>query len=263
MKKLTYIWHDCFVFEDKTNIIVFDFWQDLITTDDGIPFFIKNADKSKKLFVIVSHHHKDHFTNKIFEWEEMFFSITYIISKDVARHARHILRSDSIYSGKKPNPQNVIILSPGEAYSSEDFKIEAFRSTDIGNSYVVESGETILFHAGDLNAWIWKDESSEKEILTSISKFNVILESIYERFPSFDIAMFPVDPRIGTNYFEGARIFVRKFNIKHFFPMHFCLWENDREKLKFKFGATDFRNYANTARGEYIALTSPYDCMAF
>lgn len=262
MRTLTYVWHDCFVYEDKTNIIVFDFWKDTLSENNDTPIFIKNADKNKHLYVLVSHHHKDHFVKKIFEWEKLFRNVSYIISKDVERSVKYLFNTKSVFKGIKPSPENVIVLSKGETFENDNFKVSAFGSTDIGNSYVIVVNNITLFHAGDLNAWIWKDESTNEEIQKALKDYEDILEEIYKKYKLFDLAMFPVDARMGRDYYEGARIFVSKFDIGHFFPMHFCLWENEKEEFLYKNGAVDFEKYANPERGEYIGLISPYSKFA-
>lgn len=256
--KLTYIWHDCFVFENNQLIIVFDFWKDMTSRDDKSPSFIEMADKAKPIYVIVSHHHKDHFTNRIFDWDSQFNHIHYILSKDVARHVRHLLNPDSLCKGIKPDPSHITVLQPGESFSDSRLRVEAFGSTDIGNSYCVTIGGLTLFHAGDLNAWIWKDESTEEEVNDAIADYNRILTSIAAAHPVIDYAMFLVDSRIGTDYFTGARMFVRAIDVRRFFPMHFGLGDSLEQQTKYRIDAASIDLYANPARGEYICLQAPY-----
>lgn len=258
MRTLTYIWHDCFIYEDGDKLLIFDFWKDPESADKTFPDFIKNANKNMDVTVFVSHYHKDHYTKRIFEWEKLFNKITFIISPDVAKHARHILDAGSMYVGYKPSSGNVKILRPGETFDDGTICVSAFSSTDIGNSYAVEINGRVVFHAGDLNAWIWKEESTLEEVEEEISKFDVILNTISNKFPKIDIAMFPVDSRIGRDYFTGAAMFVRKIDVGHFIPMHFSFGETEEEKRKFKRDAVRFEEYANTNRGEYIGLQSPY-----
>lgn len=258
MKILKYIFHDCFVWENDSIILVFDFWKDPTKGKDEFPKFISEAKPDKKLYVFVSHHHKDHFSKKIFLWEKKFSDLKFIISKDTFRISRHLIEPNSLYNGYKPSPENVIILSHGEKYQDENIMTEAFESTDIGNSYIVRIKDEIIFHAGDLNAWIWKDESTAEEVLAEEKKFTSIIEKIALSYPRINLAMFPVDSRIGTDYFTGASIFVRKINIGHFVPMHFALGESEEEMKKFERDAIDISLYANKERGEYVCLTTPY-----
>ncbi|MBD5357013.1 MAG: MBL fold metallo-hydrolase [Bacteroides sp.] len=259
MIKLQYIWHDCFLFENEKVTMVFDFWKDPLTEINDIPMFIRNLDKEKPLYVFVSHHHKDHYVKNIFEWGKYIPNITYILSKDTAKFARHIISETSLYTGIKPDKESVKVLSSGETFRDNLITVDAFGSTDIGNSYAIKTGDTTIFHAGDLNAWIWKDESTEKEVATELKRFTDILDKIAESYPRIDLAMFPVDSRIGTDYFTGAKIFVREINVAHFFPMHFGLG-NREEQLKYQLAAATVGNYANPERGEYICLQSPYAC---
>lgn len=265
MVRLTYIWHDCFLYEDERLAIVFDFWKDPLRGEDksdstgeySLPVFLQRIDRETHLYVVVSHHHKDHYVKEIFEWGRYFPNIHYVISKDTSRFARHIISPTSVYNGFKPDTRSVTVLKPGETYADELLTIDAFNSTDIGNSYALKIGNVELLHAGDLNAWIWKEESTTEEVETAIRKFDKILDTIHERYQKFDIAMFPVDSRIGKDYFTGAYMFVRKFDVAHFFPMHFGLGTAG-EQLKYQQDASATERYANPERGEYICLQAPY-----
>lgn len=262
MKTLTYIWHDCFVYDDPRLTIIFDYWKDPTCLPGQLPAFIQQADKSKPIYIVVSHHHKDHYTKQIFEWSTLFDNIKYILSKDVAKYARHILHPDSIYKGIKPAPESVVVLTTGQTYSDNNIYVKAYGSTDIGNSYCISVAGKSIFHAGDLNAWIWKDESTEEEVDKAISDFDDILETIATDHKVIDFAMFPVDSRIGREYFTGAKIFVRKFDVKKFFPMHFGLGDTPEEQKKYQIDATRIDLYANPERGEYVCLQSPYAAFA-
>ena len=258
MKTLTYIFHDCFVYEDRDYLVVFDYWKDPTVRANELPLFITRADKSKHLVVLVSHHHKDHYTKKIFEWEKLFRNVTFILSRDTFKFCRHILNPDSCYAGYKPKPENVRILKEGDKLLINGLGIEVFGSTDIGNSYILTiKGET-LFHAGDLNAWIWKDESTPEEVSAETEKFLKIVRQIKCFYPKLDIVMFPVDARIGSEFYRGAELFVREIEVNKFFPMHFELYETSTEERYLKFGAVDLSKYANPNRGEYICLMYPY-----
>lgn len=51
-----------FCFENDKLMIIFDYWKDPLTSADSLPLFIEYADKNKPIYVIVSHHHKDHYS---------------------------------------------------------------------------------------------------------------------------------------------------------------------------------------------------------
>lgn len=253
---LTYIWHDGFVLRiPSVGTVIFDFWRDPREKRITEPEWVTELKKShERVWILVSHHHKDHFVRKIFEWSENWPEVHYIISRDVEKMARHMLRTNSLWNGVRVPEAQVTVLRPGETWGDGALTVNAFGSTDIGNSYVVEGGGLKAFHAGDLNAWIWKDESTPKEVETK--KFTDILSVIAERFPKLDIAMMPVDSRIGTDYFTGARMLVRKIDVGLFVPMHFGLGDvNDQPR--YQSDALRFDLYANPERGSYVALTSP------
>lgn len=262
MVSITYIWHDCFVFSDDRISIVFDYWKDPLTDNGELPRFLEGLDRDKPLYVVVSHHHKDHFNRDIFEWSDRFPNIRYILSNDVAKFVRHIITPGGTYAGIRPTPESVTVLRRGESFSDDFIHVDAFGSTDIGNSYAVTAGDFKIFHAGDLNAWIWLDESTQAEVNKAMGDFKAVLKDISLKFDGFDMAMFPVDSRIGREYYTGASIFVREFDVKHFFPMHFGLGDTAEEQLRYQLDAAKIRDYANPDRGEYICLQSPYSTFA-
>ena len=75
-----------------------------------------------------------------------------------------------------------------------------------------------IFHAGDLNFWSWKKESTEKEIKEAYDIYDHALKDIALQFQDFDIAFFPVDPRMQKDYDEGATDFPRTFRCYALFP---------------------------------------------
>lgn len=263
MLKITYIRHDCFLLETGQLSAVFDYYNFDSAAEEELPYFLQRIPKEKPLYVIVSHHHKDHFTPRIFGWSRKFANIHYIISNDTHRIAKHYFTADSRYSGPlRTAPESVTVLKPGEEYSDNLLTVRAFSSTDIGNSYALHTAERTVFHAGDLNAWIWRDESTDEEVAEAMQGFEKVLADLSAYTDRFDIAMFPVDARIGTGFFTGAATFVRKFTIGIFIPMHFCLGENEAQQEQFRGAAADFSLYANQERGAYAALTKRGDAIA-
>lgn len=273
MAKITYIRHSCFLLELPEANFIFDYWRD--PSDSGsksrgeIPEFIRRLPEEKPLYLLVSHGHKDHYNPEIFGWAEHFADARFIVSNDVWKRCRHIASPTSVYHGPRVDPERLVRLLPGERFSQGDISISAFPSTDIGNSYMVIAGGKRIFHAGDLNAWIWLEESSEQEIRKAMGDYRACLRSVAESFAGdsgevpppekrcIDFAFFPVDSRLGKDYFTGARIFVREFNVAHFFPMHFGLGDEAEQRQRCD-DALKFSLYANPDRGEYIPLTSPF-----
>lgn len=269
--ELVYVWHDCFVYRSESCVIVFDYWL-----EPGVERVSYVADKpgdgelplhrlieecgGRPVYFLVSHHHKDHFVKDIFRWCAVRENVQYVISRDTARAVNYLLKEGSTYTGSlKVDRSRVHVLRPGERFEDSLIRVSAFGSTDIGNSYVVEVDGLRLFHAGDLNAWMWKDESTRAEVAAAIWDYEVKLKEIADHFPQVDYAMFPVDARIGRDWWEGAYRFVRRIDTGVFIPMHFCLYANDAERIDFIRKATSFALYADPKRGHYASMTEPWE----
>lgn len=264
----TYIFHDCFVVRTPGVAVVFDFWRRLDGWSHGSPFVgsspLTEADRGRKIYVLVSHFHKDHYNKEIFSWAADFGNITFVISRDVRRHARHILTPGSLYAGPRPDSDSVKVLAPGESFSDGTISVDAFSSTDIGNSYVITLDGFHVFHAGDLNAWLWKDESTPKEVESERKAFLSCLRPIEEKYPRLDLAFFPVDSRIGTDYQEGARLLLKRIHVERFIPMHFCLGETEQQKERLRRDAFAVATYAPADYSPlYALLSAPGDALIF
>lgn len=258
MVKIIYIWHDCFVVETPHAILVFDYWLDEDGESRDIPLFHYDTDPELPVYVFVSHFHKDHYNPAIFGWQSVFPDIHYVVSPDVWKRMRHIVSPTSVYKGPKVDPKLVVVLRNGQTYEDDVVKASAFPSTDIGNSYLVETGGRRIFHAGDLNCWAWREESTPAEVNKAESDFSKCLDKIAGCLGNepIDYCFFPVDSRIGLGYPQGASVFVRRFKVMRFFPMHFALGDA-AERERRAFDAVRFEMYANPDRGEYIPLCTP------
>lgn len=264
--KLIYVWHDCFVYQGDRCMLIFDYGQNpplscpypYMDMDKVINEILSTRGENFSVYFLVSHHHKDHFNREIFSYAQKLKNVRYIISKDTARSVNYLIKEGSTYSGRlKVERSQVCVLKPGESVRNDHVSVHAFGSTDIGNSYIVEVDEKILFHAGDLNAWVWKDESTVEEVEKALNDYENILKTIKARFPYIDYAMFPVDARIGRDFWEGARRFVWMLDVKYFIPMHFCLYSSDSERILYENEATIPGIYANPERGNYCAMRVP------
>lgn len=258
MLELTYIHHDCFLLRTAKAAFVFDYWLDPTASNTEVPEFLSLLNPDMPLYVFVSHHHKDHFNRCIFAWQKLLPQVHFIISRDAAGACRYMLRQGGTYKGFRPTPESVSVMRPGDDWSDNVLSVRAFGSTDTGNSYLLEVDGRRIFHAGDLNAWMWKDESTPAQVAAAIRDYERCLAPIAEAAPHVDVAMMPVDSRLGSDYWEGAARLVRRIDVAHFFPMHFELADDEEQLRQRRRDAAAFRQYANPDRGEYIALQSPY-----
>lgn len=205
--RLTYIYHSGFVISTPSCLILIDYWRDTANAEQG---WVHNEflTSQKKLYIISSHSHADHFNPRILEWRECHPNIQYIFSKDILEAG---LAKDSDAS----------FLQKGEVYQDGLLYVKAFGSTDIGISLAIEIGGKKIFHAGDFNNWHWDEESTEEEIKIAETSFLRKLKILAKAYPFFDLVLFPTDPRLGKNYRKGASQFLEAIEVKTFVPMHF------------------------------------------
>ena len=125
-----------------------------------------------------SHEHPDHLDPVVFTWRSEA-PVTYIVSADMPVGTR----------GKRMAPGDSLTLSP-------EVSVKAFDSTDLGVSFLVDIQGVHVFHAGDLNFWHWREESTVKEIEEADDAFRQAVEPIARE--KIDLAFFPVDARQGS-----------------------------------------------------------------
>lgn len=256
--KLTYIYHDCFLLETAEAVFLFDYWKDPLSVgkDKDFPPLLDEIPEEKSLYLVISHHHKDHFSRRVFLWAQKFPNIRYIISQDVFTAVKYLFRDGGNYQGYRPPRDCVTVLKHFETYNDGIVRIKAYPSTDIGNSYAIECNGYRFFHAGDLNAWLWLDESTPEEVEDMRTQFTGIVKEIASDYESFDLALFPVDSRQGRDYWWGAKYFVEAIKVGLFVPMHFELVLEEDEKEQRRIDAAAFNFFARSDYGAYLQLSS-------
>lgn len=152
-----------------------------------------------KLYVFISHRHDDHFSPTVYDL--CGENAVYIVGYDL------------------PQPHRGVRMSPGDERGFGAVNVHAYGSTDEGVSFLITYAGITLFHAGDLNLWHWRDESSVTEIEAAEKAFYDCVAPIPKQ--QIDVAFFPVDPRQGSMYDAGAGYFVMTVKPRIFIPMHF------------------------------------------
>jgi len=160
-------------------------------------------------------------------------SIRYIFSKDILKSHR-------------AKPEDATYIKKGETYEDETIRIEAFGSTDVGSSFLIHLQDWNIFHAGDLNNWHWSEESTEAEIRKANGDFLAEVKYLKEKAPKIDLALFPVDRRMGKDYMKGAKQFIEQIKTTIFVPMHFS---EDYE------GGNALRDFAENAGCRFVSIT--------
>lgn len=224
--KLIYIYHSGFVIEGKDCSILIDYYQD--TPDKEIhEKFLK---RPGRLYILASHSHKDHFNPEILSWKQERPDIQYIFSEDIRDNGQACYH-------------DAVFLRKGEEWNDDLLKVKAYGSTDIGISFLLDIEDKRIFHAGDLNNWHWEEESTPEEVREAEDNYLRELETLARDTDYVDLALFPVDPRLGKDYTRGARQFIDRIKTRQFAPMHF--WENYEK-------ANAFRDYVESHGGKFI-----------
>ena len=199
---ITHYYHSGFSVACGKTLDVFDYWRGErgeLTEDKQL-----TAEKLKNyenVYVFISHEHIDHLDPVVFTWNEAG-NVSYIVSSDMPVGTR----------GKRMAPGDTLNLSGG-------LTVTAFDSTDLGVSFLVDFGGLRVFHAGDLNFWHWREESTMQEIEEADAEFRKAVVPISRE--SIDVAFFPVDPRQGAMFEAGANYFILSVKPRILIPMHY------------------------------------------
>lgn len=204
--KIYYLYHSGFAVQTPNHFLIFDYYRNEAEKGrEGLDGGVLDGNviaTKKNIVVFVSHSHGDHFNPIILGWQKQSKNIKYIVSSDIP------LSGDSIFS-----------MEPYEKKDFESLSVKTFGSTDKGVSFLVEVDGLSIFHAGDLNWWHWKEESTQEEVDLSEKEFKKELSFIEGN--RIDIAFFPADPRLGKEYDLGALSFRDTIKPSMLLPMHF------------------------------------------
>mgnify|MGYP000733729961 FL=1 len=227
-----YIYHSGFALLDEGGTVIIDYYKD--SADRPLMGVVHGELLSRpgKLYVLASHVHADHFNPEVLTWKEMRSDIQYLFSKDILENGKAGLL-DACY------------LDKGNVWTDGVLEVEAFGSTDAGVSFLLRWDGKTIFHAGDLNNWHWKEESTEEEVREAERAYFDELDALARRTDRMDLVMLPVDPRLGEDYMLGAKQFVDKFRVDRFVPMHF---DDAYDK------ANAFREYAESRGVRFVEL---------
>ncbi|MCQ2454366.1 MAG: MBL fold metallo-hydrolase [Clostridia bacterium] len=226
--KVTYFHHSGFTVAVDKTLLVFDYWRgEEKPLRESECLNAKDLAGFDRVLFFVSHEHPDHYDPVIYDFENLP-GVSYIIADDMPKEAKGIRMAE----GNRKKFGEVIVT--------------AFGSTDPGVSWYVEIGGVHIFHAGDLNLWHWREESSAREILYAEEAFYRKVEAI-AGLP-IDLCMFPLDPRMRRMYEAGANHFIMTCKPRIFIPMH---WQGRAEI------ANDFARRCRTKFTTGIALTQP------
>lgn len=202
--KITYLYHSGFLAETKDCYYLFDYYRGELPP--------LNTDKP--ILVFCSHRHPDHYNREVFSLLKGLGmnSVTAILAKDISPRSY-------------PEQTNVVRVTFHSRYElPQNTVLETLQSTDAGVAFLVRCREGILYHAGDLNDWVWAGETAQynKQMTGSYRhEIDLLKDLLKEEY--VDAAFLPLDPRQEADYAQGILYFLKKIKVKRVYPMHY--WE--------------------------------------
>lgn len=204
MTRLTFLGHSGFLLQLDSLCLLFDWW-----TGDLPPL-----PQGKPLLVFASHRHEDHFNPAIFALDDGHRPVRFLLGKDIKLTERNRARwglSDETLG-------HCLSLGGNEcAEPLSGVTVQTLPSTDEGVAFLVRAEGQTIFHAGDLNWWHWEGEalSWNRNMEVSFKRYCQPLQGM-----SIDLALLPLDPRLGTDGYRGPRYFLENAHIERMVPMH-------------------------------------------
>ena len=197
---VTYINHSGFFVELDTACLLFDYWQGRLP--EPIP--------GKALLAFASHSHHDHYNPEIFAYAARWDHSMVVLGNDIRLSAKRKEALD-ITDG------DFLRLGPDRNETVCGAQIRTLRSTDSGVAFLVTVDGKTIYHAGDLNWWIWEGEpEAENAAMTeAFFKETAKLEGI-----PIDLAFLTLDARQEGTAVCGFDHCMRHLDIKKAVPMH-------------------------------------------
>lgn len=230
---VTYYHHSGFSCAMDDVLLIFDYW---LGEHEWLPMEARITtaylSRFREVYVFISHSHPDHFDQVVYEWGEVA-PIVYVIADELPAYVR-----------------GTRVKSGDELTLSEHVSVKVFDSTDLGVSFLVDLNGMRIFHAGDLNFWHWREESTVQEIEEAEDAFNEACAPISKE--EIDLAFFPVDPRQGQLFDAGVNYFIMAVKPRLLVPMHY--W--GRAEV-----AAEFARRSRSSQTEIVALTRPGERM--
>lgn len=197
--KITYIDHSCFLVETDGCYYLFDYEK------GDLPLL----DTAKPLFVLSSHWHPDHYNAEIFSLlsDRGMQTVYAVLSKDI----------------QPPANVNVLRVTAGKEYTlAMGQTLTTFKSTDVGVAFLLKDGNDTVYHAGDLNDWVWAEETdtyNEKMTGDYRKQMDLLCDTLNGR--EIDVAFVVLDPRQERDYDRGMCYFLDHISVKAVYPMHY------------------------------------------
>jgi len=214
--KVTYIGHSGFLVETQIANLLFDYYTgELPKVDERLPFV-----------VFVTHVHHDHYNPAVFGLTKQYQNVQYYISDDVELteevKSKYGITDAFIKEHIIMIPAGIRKIIPLTMANGEEKHItmETIKSTDQGLAFLLKVCGQRIFHAGDLNCWVWETDTVN-QVNHMKTRYKRVIEKLNGR--EIHLAMAPLDPRQGKYYKLSMDYLLNATPITYAVPMH--LWE--------------------------------------
>lgn len=202
--RVTFVAHSGFLVELPSVALLFDWWKEELPP---LP-------AGKPLLVFASHQHNDHFKPEIFTLDAQAFLLGSDIRLTARNREKWGLSDETAAKCIRMGKQDSVSPLPGVT-------VETLPSTDEGVAFLVTADGKAIFHAGDLNWWHWEGEDPgwNRNMAVDFKRYTEPLRGRH-----LDLAMLPLDSRLGEQGFWGPKYFLELADIACMLPMH--QWED-------------------------------------
>lgn len=218
---VTYIHHSSFLIETEACYYLIDYFQGSIPA----------LNPRKPVLVLASHKHHDHYQRGVFS-----------TLKDMGMQYIYAVLSRDIPSGARPEDVPCMPVSAGKHYElPQGQTLLTFRSTDLGVAFLIRDGKELFYHAGDLNDWVWAEESAEDNRQMTIKyreQIDLLAQELDGR--TLDAAFVVLDPRQEQDYDRGMLYFLQHIPCDCVYPMHY--WEQPEIITRFLWEHPQYQN---------------------
>ena len=197
---VTYLNHSGFFVELDRVCLLFDYWRGRLPEPVA----------GKTLLAFASHRHRDHYNPEIFSYAAGWEQAKVVLGNDIRLSAK---RKEALGIGDG----DFLRLGPDRTETVDGVEIRTLRSTDSGVAFLVTADGRTVYHAGDLNLWVWAGEP-EADNAAMAEAFYREMDKL--KGVTIDLAFLTLDARQEADAVGGFDYCLRHLDIKKAVPMH-------------------------------------------